>query len=133
MRRVFLPIKTVAGLNAREHWRKRCKRVSSERSAAHLIVREIARKVPMPVTVTLVRASVGTLDSDNLQGALKGIRDGVADAYGVDDNGLDIRWQYGQTKCKRGGHGVYIDIAPRIVETVDEALAIVAAIKAGAL
>jgi hypothetical protein len=44
------------------------------------------------------------LDGDNLQRALKAVRDGVADALGIDDGDSRIEWQYGQ---RRGGKGEY--------------------------
>lgn len=110
---VELPIKTVAGLNAREHWRKRANRVKSERTAACFSVKSMRHKPDLPVTVTLVRLSSGTLDDDNMQGAMKAIRDGVADAYGIPDNDPRIKWEYSQEKCKRGVYGVRIEVMTR--------------------
>lgn len=106
---VELPIKTVAGLNAREHWRKRSKRVRAERVAANFGIRSPGMP-NLPVAVTLTRLSAGTLDDDNLQGAFKAIRDGVADAYGVPDNDPRIAWRYSQERCKRGQFGVRIEV-----------------------
>jgi len=82
--RIDLPIKTVAGLNAREHYRARAARVKSERHAACVTVKVTKR--PFPCVVTMTRLSPGTLDSDNLQGSFKAIRDGIADAYQLPDN-----------------------------------------------
>jgi hypothetical protein len=107
-----LPIKTVAGLNAREHWRARTRRVKSERTAACLAVRLQLGSDPRPCVVTLTRLSAGTLDDDNLQGAAKAIRDGIADAIGVADNDPAIEWRYAQAKCKRGEFGMRVQIAP---------------------
>lgn len=107
---VELPIKTVAGLNAREHWRKRAARVKVEREAASWSL--LSRKwiLRVPCTVTLTRLSAGTLDFDNLVGAFKGARDGVADALGVADNHPGIEWRYAQERCPRGSYGVRIEI-----------------------
>lgn len=105
---ITLPIKTVAGLNAREHWRKRSARVKGERTAACMGVKSLRGRPLLPVVVTIVRLSAGTLDDDNLQGAAKAIRDGVADAYGIADNDPRIRWHYGQERCPRGQYGVRI-------------------------
>jgi hypothetical protein len=41
---------------------------------------------------------------------MKGIRDGVADAYGIPDNDPRIRWEYAQEKCKRGTYGIRIEV-----------------------
>lgn len=68
------------------------------------------------VVVTLTRIAPGTLDDDNLRPAMKAVRDGVADALGVDDRDPAVHWQYAQ---HRGGRGqwavvvaVQIQIAP---------------------
>lgn len=103
---VVLPIKTVAGLNAREHHMARARRVKRERGLAATMVP--AR--PLPAVVTLTRMSAGTLDDDNLQGACKGIRDGIADKLGVADNDPRIEWRYAQEKTKRGVYGVRVRI-----------------------
>lgn len=112
MIRVELPIKTAGGLNARLHWAQRAKAVRRERDTACMFVRGAAmkHKLQPPVTITLTRISPGTLDDDNLQGALKAIRDGVADAFHVADNDKRIRWQYAQEKCARKMYGVRIEL-----------------------
>jgi hypothetical protein len=40
------------------------------------------------------------LDDDNLAGACKSVRDGIADALMVDDRHPRVRWLTGQTKAK---------------------------------
>lgn len=109
---LILPIKTVAGLNAREHWRVRSRRVKGERDTACLVVRSQLGRDPRPCTVTLTRLSSATMDDDNLPGAAKAIRDGIADAIGVPDNDPAIRWQYAQERCKRGHYGMRVKIEP---------------------
>lgn len=67
----------------------------------------------MPV-VTLSRLYASDrwkMDHDGLQAALKGIRDGIADALGVDDGSAAVTWKYDQKKCKRGEFGVEVQIA----------------------
>lgn len=123
---LVLPIKTVAGLNAREHWRARSRRVKNERMVAlhetRWALEQWAKdrsklgRDPRPCTVTLIRMSSGTLDDDNLQGAAKAIRDGIADAIGVPDNDPLIRWQYAQERCNRGEYGMRV----RIEKTIDD-------------
>lgn len=102
-----IPIKTVPGLNAREHWRVRAKRVKAEREAT-------AWHVPPfnpPAIVRLIRISPGTLDDDNLQGALKAVRDEVAKLAGCDDKvGGPLQWVYAQERCRRGEFGVRVEI-----------------------
>lgn len=64
----------------------------------------------VPCTVKMIRLSSGKLDSDNLQGALKSIRDGIADALGVKDNDPRVTWEYVQEKCRRGEFGIRVEI-----------------------
>jgi hypothetical protein len=102
----LIPIKTVTGLNAREHWRKRHSRVKAERAATALIVRPFFT----PCIVRLVRLSPALCDDDNLQGAMKAVRDEVAKICGVDDGPTGpITWHYAQEKCKRGTFGVKVE------------------------
>jgi hypothetical protein len=57
------------------------------------------------LVITLTRIGPGTLDSeDNLAGGFKAVRDGIADALGVNDRHPRLRWFYGQ---ERGGPRVY--------------------------
>lgn len=110
---VTLPLKTVGGLNAREHWRARASRVKSERATTRLMLS--GHKPPdLPIMVTMTRQSSGTLDSDNLQGAAKAIRDGVADWIGIDDASPLILWRYDQEKCPRGEFGVRVTVQPAV-------------------
>lgn len=94
-----LPIKTVTGLNAREHWTTRHRRVSSEKAMTALVI----RSVPIPCTVTMTRLSASECDDDNLQGAMKAIRDQIAKTAGVDD-GPRVR-SNGPTLRKRSSAG----------------------------
>lgn len=112
MIKAVLTIKTVAGLNAREHFRVRAKRVKAERFAAFAKVKLLvpAHIDLLPCTVTLTRISAGTLDSDNLQGAFKAIRDGVADALRINDNDPRVDWKYAQELCRKGEYAVTIEI-----------------------
>jgi hypothetical protein len=111
---IELPLKTVAGLNAREHWANRAARVSIERSVSRLAASAYIRKnlggIRASWIVTMTRLSPGTLDGDNLQGAFKACRDGIADALGLSDNDPRIEWRYAQERCKRGSYGVRIEI-----------------------
>jgi len=105
-----LQIKTVGGMNAREHHFVRASRVKKERNAACLWVKCMFPRRALPCIVTLTRLSAGTLDFDNLVGSQKGTRDGVADALGVADNHPGIEWRYAQERCPRGSYGVRIEI-----------------------
>jgi hypothetical protein len=103
---VLLPLTTGRGLNDRMHWMQRARQTKKQRSAAWLLV----PKHPLPCVVTITRLSAGKLDDDNLQGAMKAIRDGIADRLGIDDADKRVRWQYAQEKCKRGESAVRVEI-----------------------
>lgn len=97
--RMTLPIRTVSEANSHEHWRMRQKRAKSQRNECHLKAKaRMARFPPQPpLQVHLTRIGVRKLDSDNLQGALKHVRDGIADALGIDDGRDDlVTWTYSQ-------------------------------------
>ncbi len=55
------------------------------------------------IVVLLTRLAPRTLDSDNLQAALKSIRDAVADRLGADDNNPLIHWEYWQVESEKVG------------------------------
>jgi len=104
-----IPIKTGRGLNSREHWAQRSRRVKSEREAVGWMLP--GKRYPLPCVVTLTRIAPSKgLDGDNLQGSLKAIRDSVAAWLGVDDADSRVTWQYSQ---QRGEYGVRIEFAGR--------------------
>lgn len=88
----------------------RARAVRDERFAVGLVLATMRKECPCGPKwrVVLVRvAPSGGLDGDNLQGALKGVRDEVAAFLGVDDGGTRVTWEYGQ---RRGDWGVEIRI-----------------------
>lgn len=102
-----VPVRTISETNAREHWASRHRRRAGQRYAATLLARSHVRGV-VPVEVRLVRLAPRKLDSDNLAGACKAIRDGVADALGIDDGDERITWTYGQER--RAAYGVRVEV-----------------------
>jgi hypothetical protein len=110
---VFLPVKTVSTLNAREHWATRARRAKKQRGIARVMVMLATRgqiRKGAALVCVLTRMGVRKLDDDNLAGALKSVRDGVADALGIDDGSELVRWEYRQEKGV-GMIGVQLDIA----------------------
>ena len=110
-----LPIRTTRGLNDRAHWAAKHQKAKKERGTACMLVRLRMNMQPRlfgyPIIVTLTRLSSSALDDDNLQGALKSVRDGIADAFECDDSGRSrLRFVYMQEKCKRGAFGVKVRI-----------------------
>lgn len=99
-----LPLRVVSEANAHEHWRVRQKRAKAQRHAVAWAW--VAAGLPegrKPVTVRLVRLAPRTLDSDNLAGAFKAVRDEVAYLCGFDDRDPSVRWEYVQERAKEYG------------------------------
>lgn len=99
-----IPIRTISEANARGHWSKRARRARAQRRMAGMITSsEMVRYLcdnPMDsmtvFRIKLTRIGKGKMDSDNLAGAMKAIRDGIAEAIGIDDGDDRMRWEYGQ-------------------------------------
>ena len=96
---VEIPLRTVSEANVREHYMARARRHAGHRRiAGQAVMTSLLKAARQSITrVTLVRCGGRALDDDNLSGALKACRDGVADALGVTDgpNG-QVRWVYAQ-------------------------------------
>ena len=107
-----LPIRTVNELNARPgHWAMTRKRTSAERATSTMAARAHFRPMRKPQVVRFTRLSAGVLDDDGLRAALKGTRDGVADAVGCDDSvRAGIEWLYTQEPCERGHYAVKVAV-----------------------
>lgn len=101
-----VPIALGSTANLREHHAAKAKRVAIQRNATRLslfaAVNRLTTTVDMnrPIVVRLVRQSPRLLDDDNLAGALKGVRDSVADWLGVDDRDERVSWVPDQAKAK---------------------------------
>lgn len=112
---VTLPVRTISEANVRCHWATKMRRVKAQRSAAGLVAAGVFVKLgrPFPLEVTLCRIAPRALDDDNLRGALKAVRDGVADALGVDDRDCRVSWAYQQRRGAPGAYSVEIGIRAR--------------------
>lgn len=118
-----IPLRTVSEANAHTHWRERQKRAKGQRDAAGLFVlsewqrrygRRLAGLLAVngigALAVTLTRIAPRALDSDNLAGSQKHVRDGVADALGINDRDPRVTWLYAQERGRKGEYAVRIDI-----------------------
>jgi hypothetical protein len=113
----IVPVRTVSEANRRDHWAKKAKRAKEQRlfTGAHL--RLWCDKPALPCTIVLTRISSRALDDDNLRGALKAVRDSIAEWLGVDDGPTGpITWEYAQERGK--GFGVRIDVVRAANERV---------------
>ena len=112
---VSIPMRTWSEANLRGHWAKRARRVRKQRQAARLLVRAACNRADTSllsgqITITLTRIAPRRLDSDNLSSSLKAVRDGVADAVGIDDGSERIDWLYAQGKGKPREYAVLVEI-----------------------
>jgi hypothetical protein len=96
---VAIPMRTKSEANSRDHWAAKARRVRMQRRSAFLRVLAARPKRGIPSTVCLTRIAPSRgLDGDNLQSALKAVRDGVADALGINDGSPDLTWNYSQRR-----------------------------------
>lgn len=102
--RVVLPVRTWSESNLRLHWSRRASRAATQRGLARLLVGRTLRlhavETAGALEITLVRIAPCRLDDDNLAAACKAVRDGIADALGLDDGDARLTWHYAQ---RRGG------------------------------
>lgn len=107
----MLPVRTVSEANAHEHWRKRAKRAKHQRGLAVLVMRGHGYKIPAPpLFVRITRIAPRALDSDNLAGSQKHVRDGVADWLGINDRDPRIQWVYAQAKGAPKFYAVRVEV-----------------------
>ncbi len=115
---VVAPIKVISEANSHTHWRMRQKRARDQRAAAKRALGEDISGPPPPYTITLTRIGPRTLDSDNLVGAFKHVRDGVADWLRIDDGDKRLTWNYAQRRglSKEYAAEIRIEAAMQLVE-----------------
>ncbi len=113
-----LPIRLVAASNAREHWRAIAARKKEQRSIGALWTRGVFRELTLPgrkpgkFVVTITRIGKRRMDDDNLAGSAKYLRDGIADALGIDDGDTKrVMWCYAQEIGKGYAVRVAIEVA----------------------
>jgi len=98
---VLIPVKTVSITNRREHWVVRAHRTRHHRRIAAMVVGTAIKKrgtpIAFPLVIDMVRLASRRMDDDNLRAALKALRDGIADALGVDDGDKRLTWNYFQS------------------------------------
>lgn len=111
---IEIPLKIESTLNKREHWSTRAKRAKAQREAAHFSCHHSSgaegRQV-LPVAVKLTRIAPRELDTDNLAGGFKSVRDGIADWLGIKDNDPRVTWLYAQERGKPKQYAVRIEFS----------------------
>lgn len=86
-------------------------KAKKQRAMAYMVLRaRIGSPPAAPLTVVITRIGPRELDSDNVVGSAKHVRDGIADWLGVNDRSKLLTWQYEQQKAGKGVYGVRIRI-----------------------
>lgn len=95
--------------------RERAKHVEAARlfTRATMMRMRVSPVDLVPCVVRLARLSAGKMDDDGLAASQKGVRDGIAQALGVDDGSAAIRFEYSQVKVKPRVYGVHVTIERR--------------------
>ena len=103
---IHLPIRVNTTSNTGGHWYNKSPRAKKERGLAKAAVQNALWKdmldpMPSKIVVTFTRFAPRTLDvADNDSSAFKHVKDGVADAIGIDDRSKIYKWKYEQEKSK---------------------------------
>jgi hypothetical protein len=106
---LVLPLVVVSEANQREFWAKKYRRKIKQQSAVDTAWRfRFDRRPAAPAMITLTRLGGRRMDSDNLAGAFKHIRDQIARILGVDDGSDLLTWRYAQEPG--GPRGIRIEI-----------------------
>jgi len=108
---LYVPIRTVSETNraSHEHWRVRQRRTKEQRMAVWAFMGGTFQRAG-PWKVKLTRIAPRALDDDNLAGALKAIRDQVAECLGAPNDRDGFEWVYGQRRGLAREYGVEIEI-----------------------
>lgn len=103
-----IPCKTVSESNVTEHWSKRAARHKIQRQWIEYYFCKEQPKIDLPCIIKLSRIATHRLDDDNLTGALKHIRDVIANILipgkrsGQADSDPRLKWEYSQEKLDKG-------------------------------
>lgn len=103
-----IPVLTVSEANTREHWTKRNRRKKAQQLATTCNLSALGaqlRPYGQPARVHLVRLGTRKLDSDNLAGSFKHVRDAIAAWFGFDDGDERTEWTYDQRIVPRADTG----------------------------
>jgi hypothetical protein len=113
VRSVTIPIRVVPEVNQRGGWQRRFfSRTKPHKEIVFLACRTTFGATPpkLPLVIKMTRISPGMLDDDNAVGAMKAVRDSVAQYLGINDRDNRVKWLVGQEKGKRGQYAVRIDV-----------------------
>lgn len=106
----------------RYNWRKAAGHRKEQRTRTRSAMLASPGTLPLlPVIVYFTRFGRGTLDDDAVPGALKSVRDEIADAYGIADNDRRIKFSYAQVRRRKEASCVNVLIC-HVLESVQAAI-----------
>lgn len=103
-------IKTVSEANQREHWAVKARRKRSQQRDFSILWKTQKQVIELPATFTFTRYACKLMDSDNLAGAFKHVRDQLAKEIGIDDGSDQIRFEYKQERIAKREHYFTVEI-----------------------
>lgn len=110
------PVRIESEANRRDHWAARHRRFAKQKRvvALHLLaLGGMARPRP-PLVVELTRIGPRSLDTDNLAGGCKAVRDQIAAWLGVDDGDPRVEWRYGQQRGKPREYALLVEMTEKV-------------------
>ena len=94
--KIRMPIHVISEANNRDHWSLKTKRRVAQQKEFVVLWRNAKVKIDFPCKVIFTRFGAKLLDSDNLAGAFKFVRDQLAREAGVDDGSPLWKFEYRQ-------------------------------------
>jgi hypothetical protein len=104
---ITVPLKLVPGMNTREHWRTRRRRVEREHATVvDALEATGAGPLNLPVTLVIIRTAWCELDPDNCAASAKGVIDSACSWLRVDDRdpGVHVHLAQRTTRARRTEH-----------------------------
>ena len=117
---IVIPVRTVSEANTHTHWRERARRAKTQRLVARSVILGVMSRGTLdalPLVVTITRVAPRALDDDNLASSQKAIRDGIADALGIDDRDPRVSWRYAQRRGDPKKYFVEVSIEARTLSS----------------
>jgi hypothetical protein len=107
---VAVPVRLRNTANSREHWRATAKRAKLVRETTRRLIQGATSGKTFPLIVRLVYVGPRQLDDDGVASAVKSLRDGVADALGVDDRDPRVVWVPDQERGRVREYGARVEV-----------------------
>jgi len=105
-----LPVRLRNTSNSREGWRATAKRAQLVRETTRMLIQGATNGKTFPLIVRLVYVGPRQLDDDGIASAVKSLRDGVADALGVDDRDPRVVWVPDQERGEVREYGALVEV-----------------------